>query len=1035
MSNIVKNHLIIGLGGTGGNILCEMRKRIYEEFRKNTPDKVFIDYLYVDSSPTDLNDRSKWKTMGGLVHLLDAQKVSIHGVSNSVLATPHLFPGIKAFMTPDDIKLLDDLGSLIADGIGGQRRRLGRLLFANNLQGEFQHSFITRLKNSVERMTSDSKDDIVAFHVCAGLAGGTGSGSVIDVVAQIRKEFAPQYGTGDQFKVYLYLYVPETIVATPRHDAGYYQANGYAALLELNAISIEGQYRYRPHDVTGKTTDEKGNVLRLLDGCDAFEAAYLFSNVNEVGRKLEIGTEIPATVADFLYQKIVAATMISQGQMARLSKVENVGTAPERDGAGAPVHSRKFMTFGVKRVEYPETEIREYVTYSFARQAARQMQFNLWRDGIGFDVCTKDEVGMGFKAEIMENKTLEELLLSDNYLTLSKPIVETVSSKKWKEIASGWETSTQFFAEDVLKEKDNKKNWLSDFTKSCELQYNFNYRGLGVNEFYKVQRSEKKAYASFIRRHIEEKLFDEWHTGVKSILEIEKYVSLLIDDCETRLPKFKERIADLENNRDTKTNPEIKKCNKDWNNIGWLTEVVTGASTRVLSAYKTAKCEFYTIQTRIAGFSYAYELLQMIKTELEAMLKNVIAFQALLTNTLKAIDDFAESKCKPQTEEEKNDNKIVKKYDPDFVRETTKRFTMDELQQKRNASQIRLELVNLLGEEGKRSFNNLYEKLDIDSLEDIFINTCIKNATSMMDDLAAADSSQKMLNVNILEKIKQEYNTDERLEEFVRTLYKSAQCYLQFNRVEIGKMIGGENTQMERMIQLCLPEYNDPTNFRKKFIDMFGLIAPGFKEKEDLSVNYKPNQIVVIAAASGFPLRLSANVASLKTKYDAMMIGSKARLNKMALHAETFVKPLPELFEESIIDKQKKLIPELILAYSMGLPVDKEDPVTGETFKAIGFQDELGLIGNWVKLGKNIMQGVELLSADDLGHAKVANLVNDILKSEYVSNEKKKVLKKAIAELINNHLLPLCGNNDMNETFIRYKDAAIKLIQNELAEK
>lgn len=31
------NHLIIGLGGTGGKILREMRKRIYEEFRSNEP--------------------------------------------------------------------------------------------------------------------------------------------------------------------------------------------------------------------------------------------------------------------------------------------------------------------------------------------------------------------------------------------------------------------------------------------------------------------------------------------------------------------------------------------------------------------------------------------------------------------------------------------------------------------------------------------------------------------------------------------------------------------------------------------------------------------------------------------------------------------------------------------------------------------------------------------------------------------------------------------------------------------------------------
>ena len=236
-----KNHLIIGLGGTGGNILCEMRKRIYEEFRSNEAKGVYIDYLYVDSSPSDLDDRSKWKTMGGSVHLLESQKVSIHGVNANVLNNLNKYPGIRSFISPEDRKLLDDLGSLITDGIGGQRRRLGRLLFSNNLNGEIAKSFATRLKGSVQRLTDTSTENEVIFHVCAGLAGGTGSGSIIDTVAQIRKEYAPLPGSSNPYKLNLYLYVPEIIIATPRHNAGYYQANGYAALLELNAISIEGE--------------------------------------------------------------------------------------------------------------------------------------------------------------------------------------------------------------------------------------------------------------------------------------------------------------------------------------------------------------------------------------------------------------------------------------------------------------------------------------------------------------------------------------------------------------------------------------------------------------------------------------------------------------------------------------------------------------------------------------------------------------------------------------------------------------------------
>ena len=99
------NHLIIGLGGTGGKVLREMRKRIYEEFRSNEPgNNVFIDYIYVDSSPTDLDDRTGWKVLGKSVHLGTAQKVSINGINAAMLQNINMYPGLKAFLNQNDTR-------------------------------------------------------------------------------------------------------------------------------------------------------------------------------------------------------------------------------------------------------------------------------------------------------------------------------------------------------------------------------------------------------------------------------------------------------------------------------------------------------------------------------------------------------------------------------------------------------------------------------------------------------------------------------------------------------------------------------------------------------------------------------------------------------------------------------------------------------------------------------------------------------------------------------------------------------------------
>lgn len=1030
MSNLVtKNHLIIGLGGTGGKVLREIRKRIYEEFRSVEPGgKVNLEYLYVDSSPSDLANRSEWKTMGGSVHLMDAQKVSIHGVGANVLNNLHLYPGIQSFINDDDRNLMDDIGALVAAGIGGQRRRLGRLLFANNLSGDDNARFSTRIRSTVQRLVDKSKENKVTFHICAGLAGGTGSGSVVDTIAQIRQVYTPQQK--NEYDIHLYLYVPEIIVANPSFNSGYYQANGYAALCELNAMSVEA---YHPSDVSGMLKNADGSVKRLLENRDAFEAAYLFSNVNEVGRQLQLGTEISAAVSDFLFQKIISSNLTG-GQMDRLIGCENDGAEAERDGAGRPVRSRRFLTFGVKRVEYPETEIEEYVTYSFARQATRQLQYNVWRDGIGFEEISAAEVGLGFKVEIQEKKTREDLLLSDNYLTLSKPLIENAATKNWMDISSGWETWTQFFAEDAHNDQE-KKNWLSDFTNSCELQYKTNYRGAGVKEFYKIQKGEKKGYAAYIRRHIEEKLFTDWRSGIKSTIEIEKYVTLLIADCEARIPKFKENIATFEGVINNEILPEIKRRNQEWNKINWLLDPVTKSSTKIFAAYKTAKCDFYAMQTRIEGAAYAVELLMELQNELVSMLNNIKAFHSLLSEMLGRVDLQIETKCRIDSGETNGDQKIVKKYDPELVRETTKRFITDEQQQKHNAAQIRGEIVELLGEGAKRSFGALLDKFDLNSMEDIFIRICLNNATSMMDDLAKSDSTQKMLNVNILEKIKQEYNSDERLEDFIRDLVRSAQCYLQFNQEEIAKVLPSGNTTMMRMLQLSLPKYDDPSNFRDKFVNMFAQISPGFDPRVDVSTNYKENQIVVIAAASGFPLRFISNMTKLKEVYDGMLIGSKAALNKMVLHTESFKKPLPNLYEKTTEGKKEETLPVCVLAFAMGIAVDKTDPTTGETFKAIGFVDDLGLIGDWVNLGKNIKQAVNKLSINDRDRSRISALVNDKLKTDYLHNTQKAELKKQIANMLNTDILQLCNNNDLDKEYMEFKNAAIKIIQEELKEK
>ena len=900
------NHLIIGLGGTGGKVLRELRKRVYEEFRSDEPGNgVYIDYIYVDSSPADLDDKTEWKVMGQSVHLGYKQKVNINGINTSVLDNINLYPGLKGFLNPTDLQFMQqEMEPLISAGIGGQRRRLGRTLIANNIGDYSNSNFETVVKTAVGKLQQASGNNDVTFHICAGLAGGTGSGSIVDAIAQIRTWFPNNPVTKD-FKMCLFLYIPETTLVDIKNDAGFYQANGYAALLELNALSIG---RYYPTDVRGEKDIFTGEVQRLLQNQDAFDVAFVYTNVNEQGKVLDLGKGLPAAVADFIFQTTIASRYNKGGeQLNRLIYFDGYDASPEINQAGEKVHSRKFVSFGITRVEFPEIEIRDYITYTYVIQAALQMTYNLWLDGIGYGAYTLDEVGIGLAIEVADKGTWESLLLSNKHLTLNKTIVETKDTINWKDFRRTWEGYTQPHAEDIMLTMEGKEAiWLVELDKRCDEFFDKGFRQHGVVRFYNIQREEKKAYAAAIRRNIERKLFDEWTSGAeksKSILEIYKYTSLLIENCGKRLADFDAQIAKQEEEKN-KYEQICIALEKEWGDKIKIFAKILGAHKKFfITKFVPARLEYCIAATRIVAYRYAKELLQEVILELNNMLMGINAFMDELNKINKEVEELANAKCK--TNEESSDTDI-KEYDPKNVRAICKLFICDKDKMPALSAEIRKKMVDGLGEDGEHTFANLYDKTDYETAVNIMLKTCQEHAIHHMEEEAQKNPLNKMVGVNIMEKLKTELNTDEKLEQFVKLVTQTSRSYVQFNPEERAMVIPGNTGKMMSMVQVSLPESSEKTDtFRQKLIDAFVKEIPGFDPKQDIAVNYKTNQIVVISANSGFPLRFLANVKVCKEKYDALVSrqNSKHAFNSMVLHTESFQEELPSLYEEKLRKK------------------------------------------------------------------------------------------------------------------------------------
>ena len=174
----------------------------------------------------DLDDLT-WRILGRGVQLDTRSQLLITGSNlNQILANLDNFPQIRPWIGNRE-QWRDILNSIVGETLGGQKRRLGRFLFACKVA-----DFKAQLRHLTSEMQTGGLS-AVTFHVCCGLAGGTGSGSVLDVIAQLRN----LYRESRTYRILMYALLPEEF-SKANWDTGNYHANGYAALLELNALSV-----------------------------------------------------------------------------------------------------------------------------------------------------------------------------------------------------------------------------------------------------------------------------------------------------------------------------------------------------------------------------------------------------------------------------------------------------------------------------------------------------------------------------------------------------------------------------------------------------------------------------------------------------------------------------------------------------------------------------------------------------------------------------------------------------------------------------
>ena len=1001
MVNLSENHILIGLGGTGGKVLKAFRKRLFQKFNEEVRNRLPIGFVYVDSSMEMMDSEDvTWRVLGQNAIFNQNEFVFIKGVEpEAVLRNPNGYPGLRGFIGNPEImgRALGEVGAAAA-----QKRIAGRILFGSSV--DRYKSALVQQFNKVSRISGAVRTNI---HIFTGLAGGTGSGSIIDVIAQtrmldqFRRTLDPDGRSGTNIVVYCM--VPE-ITPPGSSDAGRYHANGYAALTELNALLA---MKYKPFDVSG--TFERLNldaVRNVVDGC------IVYSNINEHGIIVESLKQLPVIVSDFAYNRIFLEKNDNTEEFIRSYSFENINDwrfeyfEKAKDGKKEIHRTKTVSSFGIKRIVIPEEEIIEFFTYNFGRQALLQLRFNNWNDDLGF---REIPVNIDFNTFVRENEQLERWRLTDKHIILDKPIL-TSDENKWNSFVDYWGSVIPIWTEQAA----TAKLPLNELERYCTQGYEQFFRNGGVKNFYDNKTEAKEEHANEITDIIERYLFDKWGTGDLSLHHLTQLTDKIIESMDATRKRFESLITTW--NQSMAQLEQAKALNQlEWANLGLIGSWIR--KNKIIQAHATIMQQLCIKKTEVEGFHFGVELLASLINKLNALRGRIERFVNIVNESLDDAERQIGARC--QDKETVNlQEAVIRFYNHAAVAKFAKDVIKDKKRQENIASAFRQELIQTIGNE--HTFLRANATISCDTITRI-LDSLIREKTITIHDEILIENHEKLINRNILEQLSEEYRTEDRLRAFAQDVIEQSGVFLTFNDNEVRRFVTNNDTPaigrniMRKIVFINLPnpEGNEHVmQFAQRLNKaLTNAVQTGIEVHVDMSGSDK-NEITISSISYCFPFRAIESLIFLQEKYDRLV--QAAPQNQIILHTEGTGEFLPNLFvademQPAVI--REKYVPYLILAYVMGIiKYGSRDDGSGKsafgtvTVNRLG-EEELTAIAD-----KFSLIPYTLIFTEEFGE-KLKEQTEKRLKSDYLHIEKRNELIKKIQTLYKEIILPEFDGN------------------------
>ena len=893
MDNLTTNHVLVGLGGTGGKILKAFKMRMFEEFPEESDRrKQPVALLYVDSTDEMMGiGRPDFRVTGLDASFRRNEFLYIKDVDvEKILDNINNYPSVKGIV--DNVSAVKTaIGSL--GQAAGQKRRAGRLLFAANAV-----AYVNALKDAYGRCEKVSNNaNKTTFHIFAGLCGGTGSGAVIDAIVQTRKAFP-------EAVISVYAMIPEMNLPQSNIDQGRYYQNGYAALNELNALQSN---RFFPHDVTGAGREARlfsDKVKGVADGLT------LYSNVNENGLTINSLTELPKIVSDYVYARVFLINSEDEvnGDMLRAYSFENMDdfaleydecANADANGRIPIARTKKINSFGIKRVMYPELRVLKHITYTVGESVLYQFKYNNWRENLGY---VNEEANKDYRDEYFNDTNLAKWKLDTKHLTYEIKILG--SDKDYPKFSDYWHDK----AIGYLDEAKQASNALSELEDIMSDFYAKQFRGVGVEEYYKGKERAIPDIAKEIRRIIEHELFEKWKVGDISIVELQKVSRLLIErvteirkDLDGKLEKEHEEYEAICNDRDDNMS--------NWAHKGFLNKKVFGGDTNALSNHQEILTDLFSCKTSIVALGFAQKLAARLFVEVGKLDADISAFGQKINDSIDETERLVAAQRKVNKGLEDMKGAIIEVSEEEVMAGFEADLKIDKIDMPNVARQLR---EAILPQTEFTSFGNLAQEISVDNVCKAFDLKLAKIVKTKHDE--RAESDKKVLGLNILTQLQQKLTTDEQIQRFALEIVKQSGVFLKLNNDQMQLHVRNNEGNLsptnpasinKKTILVSIPSPDDNEGLKAFADKLEAAFMNSFSQGNSqcsVKVNRKSprkDELTIITVAYCFPMRCISWLSNYKEKYERFLNTGNPNTdasNAILLHSEGNGKDLPSLF-------------------------------------------------------------------------------------------------------------------------------------------